>query len=319
MTDLTYPYRLTAEPHAWRSMLLLLGCILVGMGIGTMISGVVVVAALMQSGGSQSDLVSGLTGFMQNPGLLPGGWWLLMVVQAVTHICTFLLPALICWRWVEGRRWQSFQFAPTAQVRSSTWLIVVLLVIAFMPFNGLLIEWNQNLHLPDTLKPLEDWMREKEAQAETLTKFLTSFSNPLQLLMAVLVIGLVAAVGEEVLFRGVLQRKFIVWTGSIHAGIWLAAILFSAIHLQFLGFLPRMLLGALFGYLYVWSGNLWIPIVAHFVNNAFTVLMLYLYQNKLTTLNLDEADSVPLPLALGSLVLSVGLLVMFKRKANGES
>jgi uncharacterized protein len=311
MTDLPVPYRHTPEPHAWRSALLLMGSVLVGGSVGGVLS-VALLGVASVLGGEQVSFLD----ILQDPGSIPGGWWWLMTVQAVSHICTFLLPALICWRFVEGRRLTAFNFLPTSQVRPQQWFVVVLLVLVFMPFNGLLIEWNQNLHLPDTLKPLEQWMRDKEAQAEALTKLLTSFSGPLQLLMAVFVIGLVAAVGEEVLFRGLIQRKFIAWTGNIHVGIWLAAALFSAIHFQFLGFLPRMLLGALFGYLFVWAGNLWVPILAHFVNNGFTVLMLYLYENKFTAINIDDNTTVPLPLAFGSLLLSVGLLVVFRRKVN---
>jgi uncharacterized protein len=290
---------------------LLVGFLLLGGAVGGAVAVVVLGIASTLAGGEVS-----LIELLQDPSSVPNGWWVLMSVQAVSHVCTFLLPALLYWKLVDRRRLAAFSYLPASQVRAGLWLVVVLLVVAFMPFNGLLIEWNQQLHLPDTLKPIEEWMRDKEAQAETLTRYLTTFSSPIQLLMAIIVIGVLPAIGEEVLFRGLIQRKLIAWTGSIHVGIWFAAALFSAIHFQFLGFVPRLMLGALFGYLFVWSGNLWVPILAHFVNNGFTVLMLFLHENKFTSFNVEDTESVPLPLALGSLLLSVGLLYMFRREAE---
>lgn len=319
MTDLNAPYRLTAEPQPLRSLLLLIGLIL----LGSVVGGVGAVALLGVASTVNGGAVT-MIEVLQAPASVPNGWWWLMAVQAVSHVSTFLVPALLYWRWVDHRRFADFSFRPTGYpaqagqaVPTATWLIVPLLVIAFMPINGLLIEWNQDLTFPDSLKPLERWMRAKEEQAAELTKFLTDFRTGLQLLVATVVIAVLPALGEEVLFRGLLQRKFIAWTGNVHVGIWLAAALFSAIHVQFFGFVPRMLLGALFGYLFVWSGNLWVPVLAHFVNNGFTVLMYFLYQNKLTTLNVDDTESVPLPLAFTSLVVSAGLLVWFRRE-NGK-
>ena len=118
-------------------------------------------------------------------------------------------------------------------------------------------------------------------------------------------IGVLPAIGEEVLFRGVLQRKLTEHWVNPHLAIWVAAALFSAIHVQFYGFLPRLLLGALFGYLYYWSGSLLIAIFAHFVNNGVMVLMLYLYQRKLVDYNIEDNESVPWTAALVSLVVTV--------------
>jgi len=88
-------------------------------------------------------------------------------------------------------------------------------------------------------------------------------------------IAILPAIGEELLFRGVLQRIFANWTKNIHLGVWIAAILFSAMHMQFYGFLPRMMLGVLFGYLFVWSGSLLLPILCHFINNGSAVIYAY--------------------------------------------
>ncbi|CCG99803.1 abortive infection protein [Fibrella aestuarina BUZ 2] len=312
MTDLNASYRLTPEPQPLRSLLLLIGFILLGGAVGGVLAVAILGIASVTSGGEVT-----MMDVLQAPNTVPNGWWWLMAVQSVSHVCTFLLPALLYWKVIDRRTLGELSFRPADQISSLSWLLVVLLVIAFMPFNGLLIEWNQHISLPDALKPLEQWMREKEDQAAELTKFLTDFRTVPQLLLAVVVIGLLPAIGEEVLFRGLLQRKFIVWTGNIHVGVWLAAAVFSAIHVQFYGFVPRMLLGALFGYLFVWSGNLWVPILAHFVNNGFTVIMYFLYQNKYTNLNVDDTESVPAAAAVASLLVTVVLLVLF-RKQNGS-
>lgn len=291
-----------------RSLLLLTGSVLLGMTLGGILA-VAVTYAISAVGGQTSPLE--LAALLQNPKAYPNGWYLLMVVQGISHVCTFLLPALVYWRLFEHRPFADFQARQLNQVTGLG--LVVLLVIAFMPLNGLIIEWNQHLKLPETLAPVEQWMRQKEDELSELTKYLTNFNTTGQLIIALLVIAVLPGIGEETLFRGVLQRNLIRWTGNIHLGIWLAAAIFSAIHVQFYGFLPRMLLGALFGYLYIWSGNLWVSILAHFLNNGFTVLMVYLYQKKITSMNVEDTDSVPILGALVSFVLSFGLLYYFRQ------
>ena len=141
-----------------------------------------------------------------------------------------------------------------------------------------------------------------------LTKYITDFDSFSEFLMGILVIGVFAGLGEEFLFRGVVQPKLHAYTGNAHLGIWITAFIFSAIHLQFYGFFPRMLLGAIFGYLYLYSGSLIYPIVAHILNNAVTVILVYL--NKLGKLefNIEETEQVSVPIALlGLVILVVGL------------
>ena len=100
-------------------------------------------------------------------------------------------------------------------------------------------------------------------------------------------------------------------TNNIHVSIWFAAVLFSAIHFQFFGFVPRMLLGALFGYLYYWSGSLMLAILAHFVNNAVSVVALYLYQQGTFSFDVESQESAPLNIVIFSALLTVGLLYYF--------
>lgn len=243
---------------------------------------------------------------IQSPGEVPNGWYGLMILQAISHVTTFLIPPLLYWTYIERRRLPDFQ--TRAFTSPQFWGLTLLVVLAFMPLNGLIIEWNEGLILPDALSRLEQWMRGKEDQMADVTKFLTNFDTPVQFAVAMFVIGVLPAIGEEVLFRGVLQRKLMEHWVNPHLAIWVAAAIFSAIHVQFYGFIPRMLLGALFGYLYYWSGSLWVAIFAHFVNNGFMVLMLYLHHQKMVDYNIEDNESVPWSAALVSLVATCALL-----------
>jgi len=129
-------------------------------------------------------------------------------------------------------------------------------------------------------------------------------------------IALLPAIGEELLFRGVIQRIFIRWTKNSHWGIWIAAILFSALHMQFYGFIPRLLLGALFGYLLVWSGSMWLPIAAHFVNNAVAVIGMYMIDKGTINPEFEEIGSTgdSIYLSVISIAIVALLLWLIKRE-----
>lgn len=197
--------------------------------------------------------------------------------------------------------------------RISAFALVQTLIITLiiMPFNALLIEWNMQMDLPDFLGLFENWAQQNEEDLKVLTEIMTSFANPFELFIGFFAIAIVPAIGEELLFRGMFQRK-LSYIINPHVAIWLVAILFSAIHLQFYGFFPRMILGILFGYLYWWSGNIWIPIFAHFVNNGFTVLMVYLANANSFSPEV-EGQSVSWEVSLFSLTLTLALLYFFYR------
>ena len=192
-------------------------------------------------------------------------------------------------------------------------LMLSAITLGGMLFNAFLIDFNSHLVLPESMSGLEAWMKETENQMMELTKFLTDFENIQEFIAGIFVIGVLAGIGEEVFFRGLIQPKIRLYTGSIHWGIWLTAIIFSAIHMQFYGFLPRVFLGAIFGYLYVYSGSLVYPILAHIFNNSITVLLVYLAKQGNIEFDIEATDQVSYPLAfLGLLVLLVGIYY-FKR------
>ena len=253
-----------------RAALLVLGCALLGMSVGSAL------ALLIAFWAGHINQISSLPQFIQEVAQLPNGWYILIAVQAISHLCSYLLPALIYWYGFEKGRWTDFQRNSLKAV-SGLWIGLVS-VIVILPFNEVIVAWNQHLSLPTRLGAVGEWMDRKEQESALLTNQLVAFNSGHQLVIAVLVVGLIASIGEEVFFRGVIQRKFIEWTSNAHLGIWLAAVLFSAVHFQFYGFFPRLLLGGLFGYLYYWSGNLWVAILAHLINNSLVVITLYSQQ-----------------------------------------
>ena len=187
----------------------------------------------------------------------------------------------------------------------------LLLAIAFMllsmPFINALAVWNESLHLPSFLGSLEIWMRQAEAEAIRMTEAFLKMETPLDLFINLLIIAIIPSIGEELLFRGVIQKLFLKWNGNIHLSVWLTAFVFSTVHMQFLGFFPRLVLGAVLGYMFVWSGSLWLPIVAHFTNNAFAVLITYFIGIDKINPSLEnlgtEGGSVVLISGLGGLLL----------------
>ncbi len=198
--------------------------------------------------------------------------------------------------------------------------LVLLITFGGMLFNAFLVHLNSLLALPEALSGLEIWMQEMEDQLLELTKFLTDFQTIPELLTGILVIGILAGIGEEMFFRGLIQPKMKLYLGSAHAGVWVTAIIFSAIHLQFYGFLPRMFLGVMFGYLYHYSGSLTYPILAHILNNSITVILVYLSNQGKIDFDLESTDAISYPVAfLGLLGLLVGIYYFKKiNKPNGE-
>ena len=154
-------------------------------------------------------------------------------------------------------------------------LLTVLAGICFLPFSNLLAWFNSFLTFPSFMSGVEQWMRASENSATEITTAFLNVTNTSGLLYNILLIAIIPSIGEELLFRGVLQRIFTEWSKSFHWGIWISAILFSAIHMQFFGFLPRLFLGVFFGYMLEVTGSLWFPMVAHFVNNLTGVLLSY--------------------------------------------
>lgn len=162
--------------------------------------------------------------------------------------------------------------------KAVSWSVISLTILSMLlvlPFLSLTMYWNESIVLPDSLRGLEDWMKAQELQMKEIVELMLDTDDIGSLLLNILIIGVLAGVGEELFFRGVLQKVFSKLFKNHHVIIWLVAIIFSAIHVQFYGFIPRMLMGAYFGYLLYYSGSIWLPVLAHFTNNTIGVLLYY--------------------------------------------
>ena len=208
---------------------------------------------------------------------------------------------------------------PTAYLKATkpfnpALLLIVLAVMVFsMPLMELIINLNQHMKLPHFLSAVEKWMRDSENEAAKETAILLSLKTVGQMLFALIVVGLSTAIVEEFFFRGCVQTIFIRWTKNPHWGIWITAAIFSAIHMQFFGFFPRMLLGVFFGYFVLWSGSIWTSVWGHFINNGTAVVVTYLYQHKKITMNPDDSHVFNYGLYAFSLIITVLLLVVYKK------
>lgn len=196
-------------------------------------------------------------------------------------------------------------------------ILTTLIFFCSMAFVTQLAQWNEALELPQVFSNIEGTIKEMEEKASELTIALLHMENYSQLLFNLLLIALIPALGEELVFRGIIQNTINDGLNNKHIGIWIAAILFSAIHMQFYGFLPRMFLGALFGYLLLWSKNLWIPIFAHFLNNGIAVFASYKGDIEVLKESLVHEDSKLSPIfSLFSFILFFLLLFIFRRLQN---
>ena len=175
--------------------------------------------------------------------------------QLFTAVGSFLLPAIL-FSFCHDRKWFTYNSADTAVKSWKFMLYVLLLAVLLLPITGIVVYFNQQIQLPDSLKAVSEWMRVTEEANNHVLEVLTADHSWHTLLLNILVCAVLPALCEEFFFRGTLQQLFCRWMGNAHVAIWVTAIIFSAIHFQFSGFFARMLLGAYLGYLFYWSRSL---------------------------------------------------------------
>jgi membrane protease YdiL (CAAX protease family) len=193
--------------------------------------------------------------------------------QAIYSTGMFIIPPFII-AWFLHNKVSAYLFL-NKKAPFSQYLFATLTIIVALPAINLLADINSHLQLPEFLSGVEEWMKHSEDQAEMITKKFLVMDTPFDLIINLILIAVIPALGEELLFRGVIQRIFSNMTKNVHWGIVITAFLFAALHMQFFGLLPRMAMGILFGYLLVWTKSLWVPILAHLINNGMAVCMTY--------------------------------------------
>jgi len=190
-------------------------------------------------------------------------------------------------------------------------LMVLIFAVMFvaLPLIEFLSNLNQMVPMPHWL----EWLKENEKSNEKIMTEMLNMKSLWDVISNVLFIGLFTGIAEEFLFRGVLQTIFFRWTKNIHVAIWITAILFSAFHMEFYGFFPRILLGLLFGYFVAWSGSIWTGVWAHFINNGTIVIVTYLFQQKIFTGDVNDQHIFGTPAYMVSFVVTAGLLFIYHR------
>lgn len=191
--------------------------------------------------------------------------------QATASFLSFLTPALMCT--ILFHKKTDEYLAVNKGFSLIHLLLAVIAIASIQPVVGLIGEWNQQINLPEYFHLLE-----QQAQQTTERVFLTDLSTS-ALITNVLIFALLPAISEEFFFRGIIQQTIRKISNNAHLAVWITAIIFSFIHFQFYGFFPRILLGALLGYIFVWSKSLWLPILIHFINNAVMIILFIQYHD----------------------------------------
>jgi membrane protease YdiL (CAAX protease family) len=239
-------------------------------------------------------------------------FWLLLM-QGLSQLLGFIIFPVLYIKYFNKQLLLNFHSKIKSPNSTLLFLLAILILLFSMPLVSWLQEWNKAIDLPESMDSIEKAMQASEIRLKALTEKLIYYSDLKSFLFAMVVIAILPAVGEELLFRGITQNEMVTILKNHHAAIWITGFLFSAMHMQFYGFFPRMLLGVTFGYLYYWSGNLAIPMFIHFLNNALTLIVMNLYKQKIINIDPESAESIPPITIVISLLVFIFLLVTFKK------
>jgi membrane protease YdiL (CAAX protease family) len=239
--------------------------------------------------------------------------WILQVIS--TTIPLFIAPVFFAYVIVKD---PEAYLRPTIKFPWGLMVLTLFIMFVSSPIIEWLINVNQRMEFSGPLKSIQDWMREKEDTAQKMTTVLLEMKTVGSMVKNVLLVGLLTAIAEEFMFRGVIQTIFTRWTKSANWAVWITAILFSSFHMEFFGFLPRMMLGVLLGYMVVWSGSIWPAVWGHFINNGTAVVVTYLYQHKQIKVNPDSQHVFNYSSYLFSLIIVLFLLLLYRYMATGK-
>jgi len=274
--------------------------LLIIVGVGGVLTFILFLSGILIFGGDMSLITkSAISLGANNVGLLR----YLLVVQDISF---FVIPSIIILRLLNSESPKRFTVFKMPRLKDI--VLVVILTFCIFSITSFTGQLNSAMHLPHWLSGVEHWMTDLEDKADTTIDLLIVSKTFGIMMLNLITIGLAPAIAEELIFRGVFQKIFYNLFKSGHAAVWISAFLFSAIHFQFFGFLPRFILGLVFGYLFFWSGTLWLPMISHFVNNAFPVILAYIQGlEKLNTPSdvplWHQALYLPIPVVIGSLIL----------------
>ena len=254
---------------------------------------------------------------MTDPAMLP----MLRYLQIINTLGIFIFPSVL-FAYLASKRPSRYLAIRITPSMLST-LTGVAVIIAILPFIHWVAGLNEMMNLPDWLSGIENWMKNSEEQAKELTEMFLGTTTITGLSINLMMIAILPAIGEEFLFRGILLRLFREWTRNAHFAVLISAFFFSALHLQFYGFLPRFFLGIVLGYLFVWTKSIWVPVIVHFVNNGIAVVAAWYYTRGNIEQDFDAIGEADQPLVIISSFIVVVAMMMamryFELKKKGST
>lgn len=236
---------------------------------------------------------------------------MLKIGQGLSSLLIFVAPPLILYGFTRHEPMRAIGFRKSV----SAWMLFIGVAVMFasLPVTNQLTIWNEKMSL-GAFKALEDLLKQMEDTAGDLTERMLQVDTVWELLFNLLVIALIPALGEELTFRGMLQQALVKGCKNAHVGIFLSAAIFSFIHFQFYGFLPRMFLGLLLGYMFYYSGSLWTSILMHFVNNGAAVVVAYFEQRNQISTSVEDFGATDSPIVLVASLMATVLLIVLCSK-----
>jgi membrane protease YdiL (CAAX protease family) len=266
------------------------------------------VLVLMKFGVSLKVLQDVMQNLVNYPGLM-------RELQFLQVLGMFIFPAIIC-AWLFSDNYKDY-LQVDAPICFPVMGLTVLSVLVAIPFLNLTYWMNQQMVFPEYLKSLEEWMRYTEENANKALEKMLYVKSIWDFVLNILIICVLTGIGEEFIFRGILQNIFGKIVRNHHAVIWIVAIIFSTIHFQFYGFVPRMLLGAYLGYLLYYTKNIWVPVLAHFTNNCFSVVYYFIFQDNPE--RIEDANTIGYGSTLWLSVVSLALFIFIFRQIKVRS
>ncbi len=235
-------------------------------------------------------------------------------IQIVGAIGMFIVGSMVM-SFVYTKSWTAY-FPFGRKLNMMLVVTLFLVMIIALPAVNFLTDLNTNFTLP--FHRLENYFREMESNTEALMMTMLQGDNKWALVVNLFMIAIIPAVGEELLFRGLIQRHLVDWTRNVHLGVFIASVLFSLAHGQIYSFLPRLFLGMLLGYFYVYGRSIWYPMIAHLINNAMGVVFYFVVKDAAETGAIDDLGTLQhLPFAaLGSIFIMVVMMLFWKKTAE---
>jgi len=251
-----------------------------------------------------------ITFILMIPGLSNGGELVSIYVgSAIQSVFAVALPAFVVAALTHPAPMHYLKIEKSSKMREKIFFALLLFLFSYL-FASFLAQWNRGIVLPQSMSGIEQTIRSMEDAALETTDHLLSVDTIGGLLLNLLIVAGFAALAEELFFRGALQQFLQEKFRNGHAAVWVSALIFSMVHFQFYGFLPRLFLGALLGYLFLYTENLWIPILFHFINNATVLVMNYLWRDAGWFNRLEEMP-ITLPFIAGAVASALLTFLLF--------